>query len=476
MLEAPRDALGIDLDADGDPAVQRHGKRLRPAHPPKAGGQCDRPRKRSAEPLARHGGECFVRPLQDALRSDVDPRAGGHLAVHRQSERFEAAELVPRRPLRNQHRVGDQDPGRPLVRLEDSDRLARLHQQRLVALETAKLADDGVEGLPRTGGAAGAAVHDKVFGTLGHLRVEVVHQHAHRGLLRPAEARDVLATRGPNRPSPPRSPGRGRVGRSAHLRVPTTDSAASTIEPPRMSASAAASSGATTRSGPTPATCLRSAARTAPVAGDGSRGRRSSCARAAAHSSTARMWATLSRTVRSFNAAPQPIETWSSCIPDVGTESTLAGAASRRFSATSAAAVYWATMRPEFTPGSSARKGGRPCERCGSRSRSTRRSAIDPTSAAAMARKSAAKASGSPWKLPFDSTSPFSITIGLSIVDESSTSAIRRTKSSVSRAAPATCGLQRTEYESWTACCECRCEATIWESLINRVRLAALAV
>src|SRR5207249_4414678 len=162
-------------------------------------------------------------------------------------------------------------------------------------------------------------------------------------------------------------------------------------------------------------------------------------------------------------------------MPEVGTESTLAGAARRRFSATSAAAVYCATMRPEFTPGSWARKGGKPCERCGSSMRSTRRSAIEPTSAAAMARKSAANASGSPWKLPFDSTSPSSSTIGLSIADDSSTAEIRRANSSVSRAAPATCGLQRTEYESCTACCEWRCEVTIWEPLMSRARLAALA-
>ena len=38
-------------------------------------------------------------------------------------------------------------------------------------------------------------------------------------------------------------------------------------------------------------------------------------------------------------AALQAIETWSSCIADVGNESTLAGAARRRFSAHIAAAV-----------------------------------------------------------------------------------------------------------------------------------------
>ena len=110
----------------------------------------------------------------------------------------------------------------------------------------------------------------------------------------------------------------------------------------------------------------------------------------------------------------------------VGSESTLAGAARRRFSATMAACVYWASISPELTPGPSARKGGRPCERAGSRRRSVRRSAIAPTSAEAIARKSHAKATGAPWKFPHDSTRPSGRIIGLSIAEASSASATRR--------------------------------------------------
>ncbi len=75
-------------------------------------------------------------------------------------------------------------------------------------------------------------------------------------------------------------------------------------------------------------------------------------------------------------------------MAEEGIESTEAGTASRLFSLTSAAWVYWAIIRPESTPGSSARKAGRPCERALSSSRSVRRSEIEPRSAAAMARKS----------------------------------------------------------------------------------------
>ena len=75
-----------------------------------------------------------------------------------------------------------------------------------------------------------------------------------------------------------------------------------------------------------------------------------------------------------MRAAAQPIETWSSCIAEDGIESTLAGTARRLSSLTIPAAVYWAIMWPESTPGSSARNGGSPLLRAASRNRSVRRS------------------------------------------------------------------------------------------------------
>ena len=103
-------------------------------------------------------------------------------------------------------------------------------------------------------------------------------------------------------------------------------------------------------------------------------------------------------------------------------------------------------MRPELTPASGARNGGSPCDRLGSSRRSVRRSLRAPTSATAMARKSATAATGAPWKLPHDSTRPSGSTTGLSMNERSSRSAIVRACSIVSRAAPCTCGVQRSEY------------------------------
>ncbi len=144
-------------------------------------------------------GEALVGALQDALGADVDPRARRHLPVHRQAEVLEAAELVPRAPLGHQVRVGQQHPRGPLVGAEHPDGLARLHEHRLVVGQRGERPAHGVEGVPGAGGAAGAAVDHEVVGSLGHLRVEVVLQHAEGRFLRPAPARQGRAAGRPDR-------------------------------------------------------------------------------------------------------------------------------------------------------------------------------------------------------------------------------------------------------------------------------------
>ena len=129
-----------------------------------------------------------IRALHDALAADVDPRAGGHLAVHGEARAFEPVELVPVRPVAHQVGVGDEDARRFGVRAEDADRLAGLDQQRFVVLEALEGADDGVEAVPVARGFAGAAVDDEVVGALGDFGIEVVHQHAQGGFLMPAFA------------------------------------------------------------------------------------------------------------------------------------------------------------------------------------------------------------------------------------------------------------------------------------------------
>ena len=138
--------------------------------------------------LPARGHERLVSPLQDALSSDVDPRTCGHLTVHDKACCFEFVEVRLGRPVRDKVGVGNEHARGVGPGAEYRDRLAGLDQQGFVVLECFERADNGMEAIPVAGGSAGAAVHDKLFGLLGDLGVEVVHQHPKRGLLVPALA------------------------------------------------------------------------------------------------------------------------------------------------------------------------------------------------------------------------------------------------------------------------------------------------
>src|SRR5687768_6389453 len=98
MRDAALDAGTIDLDAERDAPVHRHGQRLRSTHPAEPRGENDLALERATEPASGQLRQRLERSLQDALRADVDPRPGGHLAVHREPEPLEPVELVPVRP------------------------------------------------------------------------------------------------------------------------------------------------------------------------------------------------------------------------------------------------------------------------------------------------------------------------------------------------------------------------------------------
>jgi len=196
VLDAAVDARLVALDAQRDALVHGDREGLGAAHAAKAGGEGDRAGEAAGEPLAGDGAERLVGALQDALGADVDPGAGRHLAVHHQALALELAEELPVRPVAHQVGVGDQDARGPLVGADDADRLARLDQERLVGLEVAQGRHDRVERGPAAGGASGAAVDDQLVGVLGDLGVEVVHQHAQGGLLRPALRAEGLAAGG----------------------------------------------------------------------------------------------------------------------------------------------------------------------------------------------------------------------------------------------------------------------------------------
>ena len=74
-----------------------------------------------------------------------------------------------------------------------------------------------------------------------------------------------------------------------------------------------------------------------------------------------------------------------------------------------------------------------------------RRSLMLPSSAMAMASRSAASATGAPWKLPPESISPLSAkTMGLSVAALISMETVRVANASASRTVPCTWGMQRS--------------------------------
>ena len=430
----------VDLDAQRDAAVHRHRQRLRAAHPAEARGQRDRAGQRAAEAPARDLGEALVGALHDALRADVDPRARGHLPVHRQPERPRAGGTPPRSPTPGtRFELAISTRGAHSCVRNTPTGLPDCTSSVSSSPERAQRAHDRVERLPRARRAAGAAVDDEVVG--------IARPPRGRGCSSASAAPPPAASPGrtssvPRGARTSRAPSRQRPRSRPRPRPASAPLGAPAPRPPRARAPASGRR-------PGPPTRSRSARqRGGAVPRAGRSGARRSSPRAGARSARRRGSARGCRpTMRSLRAAAQPIDTWSSCIALVGSESTLAGRGQppvlghhRRLrvlgdhQARVDAGVVGEERRQAVRAGRR-RAGGR----CGARrSRRPRRRR--------WRGSRSAKPSGAPWKLPHDSTRPSGRTIGLSIAD--SQLGRRRPRSawaSASRAAPCTCGAQRSE-------------------------------
>jgi|GEM_PF-2316126 len=196
--QAELDAGGAAFDGHAGGAGHDRGERLGAAHAAEAGSQDPLARQITPIVAAPHLHERLVGALHDALRADVDPRAGRHLAVHHEALAVELVEVLPVGPARYEVGVCDEHARRVGVSAEHAHRLARLDEQRLVGLQTLERGDDAVEALPVARGAADAAVDHELAGLLGHVRIEVVHQHAQGRFSQPALGIQLGAARGAN--------------------------------------------------------------------------------------------------------------------------------------------------------------------------------------------------------------------------------------------------------------------------------------
>ena len=188
------DAGLLALDVQRDRPRQRGGQGLRTAHAAKAGGQDPLARKVIAVMLASGFDKGFEGALHNTLAADVDPAAGGHLAVHEQALAVELVEVLPVGPFGHQIGVGNEHAGRVGVGLEHAHRLARLHQQGLIVVQVLQRGQDLVETCPVARRAADAAVHHQGLWVLGDFGVQVVLDHAVGRLGDPALAMQLAAS------------------------------------------------------------------------------------------------------------------------------------------------------------------------------------------------------------------------------------------------------------------------------------------
>src|SRR5690349_47234 len=77
-LEPALHAGRVHLDGEAYPVVHRGREGLRTAHAAEPARDDETPAQGSTEVAARYGAEGLVSALQDALRTDVDPRASRH--------------------------------------------------------------------------------------------------------------------------------------------------------------------------------------------------------------------------------------------------------------------------------------------------------------------------------------------------------------------------------------------------------------
>ena len=187
------DACLVAFDRKAAGPSHHSGQRLCATHTAKPAGQDPLTGEIAAIVLAARFGKCLIGALHDALGADVDPRPRGHLAIHGQPLLIEFVEMIPRRPMRHEVGVGDQHARGIFMGAEHANRFAGLHQQSFIVVQRFQRGDDLVKILPCPRRPTDAAVNHQFMRVFRHIRVQVVHQHPHRGLGQPAFRGDLGA-------------------------------------------------------------------------------------------------------------------------------------------------------------------------------------------------------------------------------------------------------------------------------------------
>ena len=134
-LQALLNALRVHVNAQERGAGHGGRQRLRSAHAAHATAYDELARQVSAKMFIGGGHERLKGSLDDALRADVNPTAGGHLAVGHQPGALQLVELLPVVPVAHQVAVTQQHARSVLMRAQNTHGLATLDEQRLVVLQ-----------------------------------------------------------------------------------------------------------------------------------------------------------------------------------------------------------------------------------------------------------------------------------------------------------------------------------------------------
>ena len=161
-------------------------ERLRAAHAAEAGGQNEFTGERIVEMLAGNLHENLKRALNDALRADVLPGAGGQPAPADEAFVLQVVEDFRLRPLPDHIAVRHDDQRRVHVRFHHANRLAGLNQQGFVFRHRLQRRDNRVVARPVARGAAEGGVNNQLVRIFAN--GEDVFQKTQQRFLPPATA------------------------------------------------------------------------------------------------------------------------------------------------------------------------------------------------------------------------------------------------------------------------------------------------
>ena len=113
----------------------------------------------------------FIRTLNNALRTDVNPRPSSHLTIHRETLFIKLVEVVPRRPMGHEVGICNQHARCVRVRFDHRNGAARLYDHCLVRFKVFHRRNHRIEIRPRARSAAYATIHDQLMGVFGDIGV-----------------------------------------------------------------------------------------------------------------------------------------------------------------------------------------------------------------------------------------------------------------------------------------------------------------